>query len=257
MYIDNFFDLIKVYDMPYTKIRLGRNNDGGYVVPHELLHKDNPNGVNEMYSIGIGDDFSFELDAMLEYDLGIVAVDPSFTIDIPGPAITIVNKTLGKDITIQQLRRQYPLQGNKMLKFDIEGAEWDAIGHHNDYDVIVCELHLFTAEPKQYHTAYFKALQSHFISEVNESLFKRYYEFLSALLNSYAIFHIHGNNSLPKTEMCGYSFPPLLEMTLVNRKFMADSWSLSKERFPTAIDQPNKVDAHRPDFEYILPFKNE
>lgn len=252
MYIDKFFDLIKVYDMPYTKIRLGRQNDGGYVVPKELFQN-----VYGMYSIGIGDDFSFEFDAMLKNGMDIVAVDPSFNIDVPDAAIEIVNKTLGKDITIQQLRRQCPINGNKMLKFDIEGAEWDAIGYHNDYDIIVCELHLFTVEPKKYHTDYFKALQSTFVSGVNETLFKKYYSFLSDVLRSYAIFHIHGNNSLPKTEMCGYSFPPLLEMTLVNRKFMPDNCKLSAETFPTAIDQPNKVDEHRPDFEYILPFKNE
>jgi hypothetical protein len=139
-----------------------------------------------------------------------------------------------------------------MLKFDIEGDEWDAIGYHSDYDIIVCELHLFTVEPKQYFTDYFKGLQKNFASKVNETLFEKYYSFLSALLNNYAIFHVHGNNSIPKTEMCGYSFPPLLEMTLINKKFM-DNWRLSTETFPTEIDQPNKTD--RPDFEYILPFK--
>jgi hypothetical protein len=246
MYIDNFFDLIKVYDTPYTKVRIGRNNDGGYVVPLELFEK-----IEGLYSIGIGDDFSFEIEAYERHNKQIIAVDPSFKIELEDH-LYVLNRTIGKDITIQQLRRQHPIQGNKMLKFDIEGDEWDAIGYHSDYDIIVCELHLFTVEPKQYFTDYFKGLQKNFASKVNETLFEKYYSFLSALLNNYAIFHVHGNNSIPKTEMCGYSFPPLLEMTLINKKFM-DNWRLSTETFPTEIDQPNKTD--RPDFEYILPFK--
>lgn len=37
MYIDKFFDLIKVYDTPYTKVRMGRKNDGGYVIPPPIV----------------------------------------------------------------------------------------------------------------------------------------------------------------------------------------------------------------------------
>ena len=72
------------------------------------------------------------------------------------------------------------------------------------------------------------------------------------LRNDITLYHIHGNNSLPKVSFDGYEFPPLLEMTFIDNDVIKER-TLSKDTFPTAIDQPNKTD--RPDFESLFPFK--
>lgn len=242
-YIDRFFDLIKVYEAPFTKIRVGRENDGGYIVPEELLRS-----LSGMYSVGIGGDDVFEKH-MEQIGVKVIAVDMTQKYNED----SFVG-LLGRDITIQQLRRQSPIAGNKALKFDIEGDEFDAIGYHKDYEFIVCELHLFTVEDAEYRSPYFSGVYKKFYDDVNENLFKKYFFFLDSLMHNYFIWHIHGNNSVRKQEVCGYMFPPLLELTLINRKHLPALPVLCSSKYPVdGLDAPNKTD--RPDFDYIFPFK--
>ena len=253
MYIDKFFELIKVLEAPYTKIRLGRKSDGGYVVPDEIC-KD----IQNVYSIGISDDVSFEEEFAERYKSSVTCFDDSIK-ELPVHYLDLHFFPIGVGATprlpMRRIRREYMKGEHILLKVDIEGNEWEHIDYYGGYDVMIIELHALTVEPMSVHknSLYFQSLCYLFSIGVMDDLFKKYYEFLSALLNNYFIFHIHGNNSLPKTMFFGYKFPPLLELTLVNRKFKWTNNVITE--FPVKeLDYPNKTD--RPDFESLFPFKN-
>ena len=75
---------------------------------------------------------------------------------------------------------------------------------------------------------------------------------LRRLNEFFFLFHIHANNSLPKVNLGGQTFPPLLELSWV-RKDLARYRRVTQEKYPIkGIDYPNKND--RPDIEKVYPF---
>ena len=82
-----------LYKSPYEKKRLGRNNDGGYVIT-EL-----PGNYDIFLSGGVSDDISFEKEVLLKYpNLLCYAFDgtiSNFTID--NDRIIFINKNLGNE----------------------------------------------------------------------------------------------------------------------------------------------------------------
>ena len=53
-------------------IRLGKNNDGGYLIPKKSL-----NSSNKLYSFGLDDDYSFEKDFYKKTNVEVVCYDQS------------------------------------------------------------------------------------------------------------------------------------------------------------------------------------
>jgi hypothetical protein len=53
-------------------IRLGKNNDGGYLIPKKTL-----NSCNKLYSFGLNDDYSFEKDFFKQTNAEVVCYDQS------------------------------------------------------------------------------------------------------------------------------------------------------------------------------------
>ena len=65
-----FTELFQLYKRPFTLVRLGRNSDGGYVVPKELFVNDN------LISCGIANEISFEEDYLkMNPDAKVFAYD--------------------------------------------------------------------------------------------------------------------------------------------------------------------------------------
>jgi hypothetical protein len=266
--IARFLDAIQVYDVEgFTKVRLGRQGDGGYVVLDELCPG------TTLYSYGVGDDISFELDLVTHYS-GCTAKCFDHTIDsIPtdDPRITFKKKGIGCGANLGYIyhdivRNNLP----KMLKVDIEHNEWDWLARifdHAEFHQIIIELHILPVETTRHYvpylqggrvvsglmSPYFQRLFSDFDSQVNENVFSLYARGLARLTQNYRIFHIHGNNSLPKATLKGYAWPQLLEVSLV-RKDPDLKLTPTTQTFPVpGLDFPNKTD--RPDFTSILPFK--
>lgn len=267
MYVNKFFDLIKVYDIPDTKIRIGSPHDGGYVVPQDIIRK-----IPNLYSIGIGDNMDFELHFCKHYG-NVVCFDPyisnlpfnsDFIKSTSDPkeanAIQIANRTISLErvgpgvggAKIQDIRRKYMnLTDPSILKVDIEGEEWEHIDYYGGHDMVIIELHILTVHDNQKRSTYFTSLYRQLNEYVNERLFKDYYFMLSALLNSYFIYHIHANNSLSPVDCLGHTFPPLLELTMLNRKYMPKG-AKEVNVFPIlGLDSPNKTD--RNDLNLMLP----
>jgi len=259
--LERFFNSIQVYDIPqYTKVRLGNNNDGGYVVAKEICENN-----KYLFSVGIGDDISFENDFLkLNPKANIYTFDPDGyngkhnTIKIikdglkredSYPLTRLINKVFCTCPTF--------IDGSHTIKIDAEGAEWYTLDRESFHTLenanqLVVEFHMLHSEYNGKHSPYFTTMYQELHDKLNLSIFAGYSNVMTYLNKHYTLYHIHGNNSLPKVTYKGYEFPPLLEMTFINNNIIKER-TLSKEPFPLAIDQPNKTD--RPDFESLFPFK--
>jgi hypothetical protein len=266
--ITRFFNDLQVFDVEgYTKVRVGRQCDGGYVVLDDLCHD------TTLYSYGIGDDISFEEDYARRYNARVRCFDHTIDgIKTEDSRIKWVKRGLGNGRNCRMPVQDVPLseRTERVLKVDVEHNEWDWLarwGPGDNWSQIIIELHVLPVSTTRPHvpylkdgevvtgelSPYFTGLFAKFDEQVNDYVFSLYARGLARLLHSHRVFHVHGNNSLPKVRLEGHEWPQLLELSLVrndtNLKFTP-----TKETFPVpGLDFPNKI--NRPDFTSILPFK--
>jgi len=235
---------LRVYDCEgMTRTRLGRKGDGGYVVLREPLHS-----CQILYSYGIGDEMSFELDFLLaNAQSSAILYDP--TIDAP-PHPHVRAGFLKEPFSPRSITRR------SMMKVDVEGAEWDvlplwSIGELVKLDQLIIEFHFIHVEPSPNLSPYFSNLYQQRMDKINLELFTKYRVVIGRLNRIFRLFHLHINNSLPPITVGGISIYPLIECSFVNRDLV--SWAkLSDNTFPIPdLDYPNKTD--RPDAKMSKP----
>ena len=226
----NFFKPIKNPNL----IRLGRNEDGGYIIDERIV-KNN----NYLVTFGMGPDWSFELDYIKRNpDVKIFMYD--YTVSSV-PYIKQVLKYFKRFITfrgkyeyvknrinyllkylsffklknvsffsekitfpiknkidtdIDKVFSRIPKDVNIVLKSDIEGSEFEVIDEINKYSSRI-ELMIF---------------EFHWLDK-NENLFLKAIE---KFKKNFHVVHIHGNNHCEKLPS---GLPITLEMTLINKKY--------------------------------------
>lgn len=249
--VGEFFNRIDVVDCHgLTKTRVGGPNDGGYILLDEIYEN-----TDRVLTLGVGDDVSFELDSTNRFP-GIeryTLCDPTiFKLPVAHEKFTHLRKYA------HQIYPEIFLDhnGHSLLKCDIECWEWEFLSKINEKDLdrfsqILIELHIFHVEYNgNGKSPYFHMIYEEYIENLNVDIFKKYNKVLDKLLSNFYIFHIHANNSLPLTTFDAWTFPPLLELSLV-RKDLVNDTSQTKTTFPSQIDRPNKTD--RPDIEDYYP----
>lgn len=258
--IKEFLESIKVYDVGLTKIRVGNLYDGGYVTLKEVCEK-----TQAIYSYGVGDDIGFELDFVSKFNsIPVKLYDPTIdsmpknnlcpTAEIPN-FFEFKKEGIGEGYSLPK-----PFRLNSLLKMDIEWSEWSAlelleIKELTKFSQILIELHLIPVEglEKKGYTIYFEQFHGSVQSMMNQLFFSYYSKTLELLNEFFYIYHIHANNSLPKVEVEGCTFPPLLELSLV-RKDLVGKVKEEGSIFPVeGLDFPNKKD--RPDIENVYPLR--
>lgn len=239
----SFLDEIVIYDCDVVKVRLGNQNDGGYVVAFDKC-----DGISEVYSFGVGDDVALELDLAKRFTNieRIKLYDP--TIDhLPQThdRFAFHKYGIGKGYA-----QPSTLGRNNFLKMDVEGHEWEALGNMhwailNSFSQIIIEFHFLWVMPQTAMTPYFTSLYQRWADEQNDSAFSMYCDTLRRINSFFYCFHAHANNSLPLVTVNGLTFPPLLEMSFIRKDMVSDA-APTAENFPVfGLDMPNKVD--RPD----------
>lgn len=243
--IEKFLNEIKVYDVGMTKIRIGNESDGGYIALKELCEN-----TNKVYTLGVGDDVSFEVDFLERFNPEeIVLFDP--TIDfLPENRSRF---TFYKNDWLDMIPLDIP--NNSILKIDIEGAEWEDLElseYHfttKMFNQLIIEFHLFHACISNDLSPYFTKIYQIAINEINQYLFGKYRKCLNFLNRYFYIFHIHANNSLPVITINQHSFPPLMEMSFVRKDLVdrdiKDVHEIKPDYPINDLDFPNKTD--RPD----------
>jgi hypothetical protein len=209
------------------KIRLGRTNDGGYVLPKQLLHDSEC-----LFSYGINNDITF---------------DEHY--------IQLTNKKVyGYDHTIEGIHTEYPslftwykkglsgtpqeqtdnflnhykelgISGKVLLKVDIECYEYEWL-ENTDIERLadVCSGLVI-----EFHSVADEHFRNRFIAAI-ENLNKHFY-----------LCHIHGNNYGGTFNYEGYAVPDVLELTFISKAIVKDV-QFDTATYPTELDSPNYIE---------------
>jgi hypothetical protein len=206
-------------------IRLGGNNDGGYLVPDDL------EGIKYSFSPGVSNIANFEHECL---ERGIVSFLADYSVENPPLALEgchFLKKFVGaynndQFITLEKwVAESLPpgFREDMILQMDIEGAEYETllatpISVLERFRILVIEFHHFhNLDNKEYYN-----LVNATIEKINE-----YFEPV----------HLHINNYEGVTNVNGVLMPSVIEMTYLRKDRVKGNKKLSV--LPHQLDQPN------------------
>ena len=182
--------LLTPYDLSHEKIRIGSENDGGYVISKTFLDS----YTDYVYSLGIGYDCNFDLELanrgykIYQYD-GSVPNTPIQHENFVFQSIMMNNQLLEEEI----IKNNHE-NSNLLLKMDIEGDEYGLL-YNLDSEI----LNRFSQIVFEMHSVIYFAQLVQFLEKIN---------------SQFVLIHIHANNSDPRIYDC---VPNVLELTFVNK----------------------------------------
>ena len=239
-------DNLILYKSPFSKKRIGRDCDGGYVIT--ML----PGDYDMFISGGVSDDISFEIDFLSLYpNLSCNAFDGTVSaLPSSNPRIRFHQKYIGNGqnntTTLQEYIEPYD---NVFMKIDIEGHEFRMLP-------MITESHMKKI----------KQLVIEFHSPADIKLFPNYFKGLGDITNEYmfsvfekinqthTLVHFHGNNACKSHVINGIVLPNVFECTFIRNDFIVEK-SRNDEKLPTTVDRPN--DPNSPQYEFTtFPFVN-
>jgi len=227
----NLVQALRPVKTKYPLIRIGGNNDGGYLVPDDL------SGISKCFSPGVDTTASFEKDLL---DRGIWSHLADASVDgVPEDlkVMSFEKKFLGvindnDYMTLEYWVRSKDSEGDLILQMDIEGAEYQTIiatpmDILRRFRIIVIEVH---------------DVQSWFNNPI---AWETVQDFFSKLLADFHVVHNHPNNNCPFIDADGFLMPTVFELTLLRKdRAMPEGFC---DMFPHPLDQPNVTDKyHRP-----------
>lgn len=208
------------YKTGFDLIRLGNDNDGGYLVPDDLSN------ISRNYSAGVGDLTKFEEDLEEKYSIPSSMVDFN---DVDPKLLPKKSKFIKKKIGISSYEENLSINdwldnesGEIILKMDIEGDEYLTLSSMSDKNlkkirILVIEIHDL------------RHLR-------NYSFFKTFEKVLLKLNNFFYVCHLHINNVSKVKDIGGYSVPDMLEVTLI-RKNRVKNFTNQFASIPHKLDQ--------------------
>jgi hypothetical protein len=224
--IQKLIDSLRPVKTKFNMIRVGGDNDGGYLLPNDLV------GISTCFSPGVDVTASFEID-LCKRGIGSHLADAS--VDSAPKGFTprsFTKKYLGgyNDDTHMTLaawmHEQRAFMGDFILQMDIEGGE---------YTTLLCTppdvLRKFRIIAVEIHNAqtWFTPLAWPVVTT-----------FFEKLLEDFRVVHNHPNNNCPFIEVDGILMPTVFELTLL-RKDRTIALDYCDE-FPHPLDQPNVLD---------------
>lgn len=220
--LDNFFSLVKVKPIGTKLIRLGGENDGGYIVPDDL------SGIEECFSPGVFDITTFE-DELVSRNIKCYLCDNTVeSLSIKNSLIDFEKKHIGGINSNEYMRfddwveKKSTSNSDLILQMDIEGAEYLAILDTNitllkRFRILIIEFHGLNA----------------IYSPMGFDLIFAAFEKISS---EFTLVHAHPNNCGPIMGPKGYQTTKIMEMTFLRNDRVNIKGSL---KFPNELDRPN------------------
>ena len=220
--INDFLKKIKIIDSGYKLIRIGGNNDGGYLIPNIL------DQIEFCFSPGVGSTSSFE-DHLLNFNIKSYLADG--TVDYNGKH-DFIKKNLSSfndenNITLESwVNEKIKNQSNNnlLLQMDIEGSEIETL-----YKINIATLDRFKCIIIEFHN---------FLSILNFFGLKIYSDIFNKILKTHYIVHIHPNNNCYNLKIIKNNIPDTLEITFINKKIVKYVQSINFN-LPHSLDQKN------------------
>jgi len=212
--------VLTCYKPPFTKIRVGKDYDGGYVICNI------PNiEYSLLLSCGICDDISFEEEFCKMYKKSLCyAYDGTIeSINIINKNITFYKQNINNfnDDHNTNLHSLIDRFDNIFLKMDIEGYEIPWIKTLSDEQLnkisqIVIEFHFpFNNDEK---------------------------EVFLKLNKTFCLVHFHANNCCGVRNHNNVIIPNVFECTYLNRKYFNNYYELNQDNIPSKLDMKNVLD---------------
>ena len=236
--MNQVFSELVPYDIPqFTKKRLGKAGDGGYVLPMDILKE-----VEAVVVFGVNDEDSFEKDLANYIDpkkVPFYLCDPFVPYTADGKndftfcSLGLAGESKEKMITWPDFCKAKNLEGKKiLLKVDIEGAEWESFANlqPSDFDNVLCLI-------IEFHRLIH-------LQEVPQQL-----KTFDLLNSSFVLNHCHANNNGYVYSNGSLFLPDVLECTYVHKHILEKCQVSIKKRteiYPSMLDQAN-IDV-RPDY---------
>lgn len=228
---------------PLKLIRLGKDYDGGYVVPEKAI-----NESDALFGYGIAGDISFEDQFALKYDKLAFGFDCATNPEeirrqIKSEKCKFIHECIGTDKYIYNYQKSSELVStfdqqidklglknkNIFIKMDIEGAEYEAMNtildSNENVTGIVIEVH-FSDNPNQ------------IIKLIN---------LINKIERKFKLVHLHANNAgagaFQAPNLIG-KIPRIIELTYINNNLVKKYEPMKDLKFPKKIDMKNLSEAN-------------
>lgn len=225
--IKNILNLISPKKvLGFNKIRIGSDNDGGYVMLDSFSKE------SECYSIGIG--YNVEWDkyfanmnkTVFQYDHTVEDSPikmPNLIFNKLGISNYIINNNF-TTIEDEIKKNGHENNNNLILKMDIEGDEWNVFEDLSEiylkkFEQIVIEFHQMNL------------LEDNYFRNKCKLVFNKLIKFHTPI-------HIHANNYCPVNIIYGIPLPQLLEVTFIRNDNY--QFEIETDSFPQKLDMPCK-----------------
>lgn len=224
-------------DPGFELIRVGGNNDGGYLLPNDM------EGITHCFSPGVADTASFELDCL---ERGIRSFLADFSVDQPPinlEGCQFIKKFVGalnndKFISLDQWVSDSlanAMETDLILQMDIEGAEYETILSTSKTTLTKFRI---------------LAIEFHHVESIRDTnFFQIVLSTLQRLKEHFEVVHVHPNNCCGITSIDGVKIPNVFEVTFLRKDRIKHIKPI--KHLPHPLDQanvPSKSDILFPDF---------
>jgi len=204
-------------------IRVGAENDGGYLIPDDLV------GIDYVFSPGVGKKSWFELD-LVERGLSAFLCDYSVSEPpIRHPRFQFLRKYLGVTNDDQHLTLTTwvedsigSVSNDLILQMDIEGSEYQVL--LSTPIETLCRFRIIVVE-------------FHFLEFVGSRLS---YNLISStflhLMGEFSIVHVHPNNCCSPVAVSGVTIHPVIEVTFLRKDRIRTATANSQSKHPLDSD---------------------
>jgi len=208
------------YKINYDLIRLGEDNDGGYLVPDDMK------GIVKNYSAGVGNLSKFEKDLKERFLIDSNMLDYNdINKNILPSGSRFFKKKLGIVTNKEELNINDWLKnenGEVIFKMDIEGDEYLTLASLSEENLK--KIRIFVIE-------------IHDLRNLrNYSFFRIFEKIISKLHDKFYFCHLHINNVSKVKNIGGYNVPDMIEITLI-RKDRVKNFTSEFAKLPNKLDQ--------------------
>jgi hypothetical protein len=228
-----------VYTSSFPKKRIGKENDGGYVIA-EL-----PGNYDLFISGGIADDNTFETSFLQKYtNIPCYAFDGSVSaLPQPNEEIVFIKKYLGNRTNDTETNLHEYIEPYKhiFMKIDIEGHEFRLLPSFiennfiNKIKQLVIEIH--SPADIALHPDYYVGLE-HIKNKHMFDLFQK-------MNRTHTLIHFHANNGCDMNTIDGIHIPFVFELTYIRNDYIIEK-KKNTESLPTSMDMQNVL--YKPDY---------
>ena len=204
----------------FNLIRLGEDNDGGYLVPNDL------NNIDQNYSAGVGILTKFEKDLEEKFSISSNMLDFN---EIDKGILPKKSEFIKKKLSLNNNQNEISINNwieeihkEIILKIDIEGDEYITLSNITDQNLK--KIRIFIVE-------------FHGLRNLRSDSFLNFFEKIVSRIDKYFYScHLHVNNTSKIKRVNNLKIPDMVEVTFI-RKDRVTNFSNEFSELPHPLDQ--------------------